>query len=63
MMVQNYLSLDHKVYEYGLSSAYDISSASLTQDFSIGARGVSARYGIQYRWNHDVCYWPRGRCK
>ena len=34
-------SNNDKVYEYGLSSAYDLSTASFTQDFSIGSQEVT----------------------
>jgi DNA-binding beta-propeller fold protein YncE len=46
------------VNEYDLSTAWDITTASYLQNFSVGTQEtVPTRHLLQTRWHQDVCCW------
>jgi hypothetical protein len=46
------------VNEYDLSTAWDISTASYLQNFSVACSGFNPnRHLLQTRWHQDVCRW------
>jgi hypothetical protein len=51
-------SVGDDVNEYDLSTAWDITTSSYLQNFSVAAQEVLPhRHLLQTRWHQDVCHW------